>query len=458
MAATLALRKPQGGMGEMFSIALPMVISLSCDTVMTFTDRWFLSRLDENLMNAAFAGGLSAFAIQTFFVGLIGYSTALVAQELGARRPARCHLAAIQALWVALLAWPLLLLCIPLGHVLFPRLGLPAQQIGPQLQYFDILVAGSVLGLARGALSGFFSGTGYTRVVMLASVTSMLTNVLLVWLLVFGHWGFPALGIVGAGIGTLCAAAVGVLVLGLVWLRQRRDLSADVAKACRWCWDRELMGALLRKGTPSGMEFFLNMLAFQWIVLLLQRQGQASATSATIMFNWDMVSFVPLIGIEISTTSLVGRYIGARNYAAVRRTLGSGIKMGWLFSAVVLVAFLLFPGALVDVFRPESAGALFMQARPLAINMIQVASLYIGIEAVMLVLTGALRGSGDTFWTMCATVGLHWLLVAVLWVSLEVLHLGPLWSWLVLVVCFLSFPLVLSWRWRQARWREPVQV
>jgi MATE family multidrug resistance protein len=63
-----------------------MVVSHACDTVMTFTDRVFLSRLGPDEMNAAMSGGLTSFMMMTFFMGLIGYTTALVAQYLGAGR------------------------------------------------------------------------------------------------------------------------------------------------------------------------------------------------------------------------------------------------------------------------------------------------------------------------------------------------------------------------------------
>lgn len=452
MTNLLSRKRIPGGSAEMIAVALPMVVSLSCDTMMTFTDRWFLSKLGEDLMNAAFIGGLSAFVIQTFFTGLIGYSTAMVAQEYGAGRTTRCRLATVQAMWVALLAWPLLLLAIPAAHYVFPRLGLPAAQIGPQLIYFDLLVfAGSILGLMRGALSGYFSGLGKTRVVMCASLAAMISNVFLVWVLVFGHLGFPAMGITGAAIGTICAGAIGLGVLLRAWFASQTPTEKTQNV---WRMDRTIMGELLRKGTPSGIEFFLNMLAFQSLVLLLQRQGPISATAATIMFNWDLVSFVPLIGIEIGTTSLVGRYIGAQNPAAVRRTLGSGIRLGLCFSTCVLLAFLLFPGVLVDVFRPEIASTSFTQARELAINMVRVASIYIGTQVFLLVFAGALRGAGDTFWAMCATVSMHWTMVAVLWFALEILGFSTLSAWMALIALFLLYPLVLGLRWKSGHWRK----
>ncbi len=441
-----------GNAREMLSVALPMVVSLSCDTVMVFTDRWFVSRLGSSAMNAVFVGGLAAFSTQTFFTGLIGYSTALVGQQFGAGRPVKCVLGAYQALILAVVAWPLLLLLIPAGNAIFPHLGLPPSQIPDQLRYFDLLMLGSGLGLLRGAFSGFFSGLGHTRIVMLASLTSMLTNLPLVWILVFGRLGFPALGVTGAAIGTLVASGLGLTVLATAFFAKNGARILGPIPPFRL--DRPLMVELLRKGTPSGAEFFLNMLAFQIIVLLFQRQGETSATAASIMFSWDMVSFVPLVGVEIGVTSLVGRYAGARNFAAVRRALRSGIKLGWLFSAVVLVAFVAFPGVLVDVFRGAPPSVAFLEGRALAIDMVRIASIYVSIEAILLVFTGALRGVGDTLFAMLASSGLHWLLVLALFITLEVLKLSTLTGWIVLVAVFFAFPVAFGLRWKSGRWRR----
>lgn len=454
MTARMKTRqRPRGGNArEVVAVALPMVVSLSCDTVMTFTSRWFVSRLGTSAMNAVFSGGLAAFASQTFFAGLIGYSTALVAQEYGAERHERCVVATYQALIVAVAAWPLMLLLIPASSVLFPHLGLPDSQLPDQIRYFNVLVVGSGFGLLRGALSGFFSGLGRTRIVMIASLLSMFTNIGLVWVFVFGKCGLPTLGVAGAALGTVTASAIGVFVLAAAFVSKQGITSLGTRP--RFHLDRAMFGELLRKGTPAGLEFFLNMLAFQVMVLLFQRKNESSSTAATIVFNWDMVSFVPLVGIEIGVTSLVGRYFGARNFAAVRRTLRSGFKLGSLFSAVVLLAFVAFPEPLVDMFRGETPTAAFTNGRTLAINMIRIASIYVSIEGVLLVFSGALRGVGDTFFTMLASTGLHWFLVVALFLTLEVLGLSTLAGWGVLVGVFFLFPLVLGFRWKSGKWRK----
>ena len=435
-----------GGIRETLHIALPMVLSLSFDTLMVFVDRLFLSRLGPEYMSASLAGGNANFMMLTLFMGLLGYTTAMVAQNLGAGRPERGSIVVTHALGIALLAYPVLLLLRPLVWVLFSKANLDPRQLEPQLVFYNTLVLGAFIPLLRQVFSSFFSGIGETRVIMVSSFVGMATNALLNYALIFGHFGMPALGIRGAAIGTICAGAVSLGILAGKYFSP--SIRKRFHSALSWKFDRTLLAEFVRKGTPAGAEFFLDMLAFQMMILLFQGKGLVGGTAATVMFSWDMVTFVPLIGLEVAATSLVGRFTGAGNIAAVRRSTWSGIRLGWIFSAFVLVAFLGIPELLVNVFRPEHADATFQQAFPIAVTMLRIAAIYIGIESIMVVYAGALRGSGDTFWTMVIMVGLHWFIVAQLWVMYHKLDLGVIVSWAAMVGGFMMFPLLLWLRWR----------
>ena len=440
-----------GGVRELLAIALPMVVSHACDTVMTFTDRLFLSRLGPEQMNAAMAGGLTCFMLTTFFLGLTGYTTALVAQFLGAGQKRRGAVAVTQAMLIALLAWPLILLARPLVYWLFDMARIAPEQLEPQRVYFDILVYAAGVGLLRNCLSSFFSGIGRTRMVMLSAITAMVVNILMNYVLIFGKFGFPALGIRGAAYGTIVGGVCGLAVLVAAYLSRNNRLQYDVWHSLRF--DSDAMKRLLRFGYPAGLEMFLNLLSFSAMILIFHAHSQTTATATTIMFNWDMVSFVPLIGLEIGVMSLVGRYMGAGRPDTAHRAAMSGLKSGWVYSAVILILFACFPHHLVEVFRPGHEDPVFDQAVPTAVFMIRFASLYVLIEAVVVVLVGALRGAGDTFWAMCISVSLHWLLVPILFVILHVLKLSPETAWVALVFTFLIFSVLFYLRYRSGKWR-----
>lgn len=440
-----------GGMRELLAIALPMVVSQACDTVMMFTDRLFLSKLGPEQMNASMAGGLTCFVMTTFFFGLTGYSAALVAQYLGAGRKDRCATATTQAMLIALTAYPLILLARPLVHMVFARTGISAGQLAPQIEYFDIVVYATVVGLLRNCLSSFFSGIGRTRIVMVSAVTAMLANVGMNYILIFGRLGFPALGVRGAAYGTIIGGVFGLGVLLTAYLGGEIRRTFRVWRSLRF--DRDAMAKLLRFGYPAGIEMFLNLMAFNAMIVAFHAHSPAAATAVTVMFNWDMVSFVPLIGIQIGVMSLVGRYMGAGQPDIAHRAAMSGLKFGWLYSLIILIFFVFFPRHLVAVFRPEQVEAVFREAAPIAVRMIRIASVYVMLEAVVVVFSGTLRGAGDTFWAMCVSVAIHWLMLAILIVTLYVLKLSPEAAWTGVVLAFLSFSFVFYRRYRGGKWR-----
>lgn len=444
--------KTQGGIREMAAIALPMIVSQGCDTVMTFTDRLFLSRLGPDNMNAALGGWLTVFLIMTFFLGLTSYVTALVAQCLGARQKERCAVVFVQAVIVLLAAYPLILSFRPLVHGLFGRIGLVPQQLVFQKAYFDILIYGVIVTLLRNALSGYFSGIGRARVVMRASLTAMTVNIAANYILIFGKFGMPALGIRGAALGTICG---GICALGILLREYFGKANRDefrISQAFRF--DREMMLTYLRYGSPVGLEMFLILSAFNLVVMIFHSVSAVSATAITIMLNWDMVSFLPLLGVDVAVTSLVGRYMGAGRPDIASRVTASGLKVGLVYSVVVLFFFAGFPGMLVDIFHPAGDGTIFQAARPVAVTMVRLASLYVMFLVPYVVFMGAMRGAGDTMWAMGLSVTTNWLPVPVLFVMLHMLGSGPRSAWLAFVLLFLLCVVFVAWRFKSGQWKN----
>ncbi|MFH1395456.1 MAG: MATE family efflux transporter [Candidatus Omnitrophota bacterium] len=441
----------KGGIREMVAIALPMVVSQACYTIMTFTDRMFLSRLGMDFMNASMVGGLTVFMMMTFFIGLTGYATAVVAQYLGAGQKSRCSVVLTQAVIIAFLAYPLILFCRPLAHRLFDFMGIMPSQLGPQKLYFDILIGAVIITLLRSCLSAFFSGIGKTKMVMMSGLIAMSVNIIVNYILIFGKFGVPAMGIRGAAYGTIIGSASGLAVLLVSYLEKENFRRFNVAKSFRF--NGEVMRTLLRFGYPAGLEMFLNLLAFDVIVMIFHSVGAVAAAASTIVFNWDMVSFVPLLGIEVGVTSLVGRYMGAGKPDTAHKATMSGVKLGMVYSALVFILFAGFPEMLAAIFRPDTADSVFVSAIPATVFMIRLASIYVLAEAVFVVFIGALRGAGDTFWAMFISVALHWVLVPILYIMLKVSNVGLELAWQGVVGLFLLFSGFVYLRYRSGRWR-----
>lgn len=444
---------PRGGVREMMAIALPMVVSYACDTVMMFSDRLLLSKLGPDLMNAAVGGGVAAFMMASFGFGLLGYGTALVAQYLGAGRKEHCSLVVTQALITAACLYPVVLLCRPWVGGLFGTLGVPSTQIEAQLAYFDIMTYGAALIFVRHSLSSFFSGIGRTRVVMGASVAAMLVNIAASYVLIYGKLGFPALGIHGAAYGSLTASGVGILILAAAYFapRNRSEFSVDGS----FILVPDVLKKFLRFGSPSGAEMLMTLLGANAFVLAFQSLGPAVATASSILMNWDMTAYIPLMGMEVGVTSLVGRYMGAGTPDIAHRSVMSGLKVGCVYASVLLVLFGLCAAPMADLFRPGSGmDAVFLEARPMTVTMLRMISVYMFSIVFVIVFVGALRGAGDTLWAMGYHVSLHWLAAGTLYAGTRFLGLGAVHAWALVIAVFMLFS-GLAWaRYRAGKWRS----
>ena len=452
--------KKNGDVKDVLVVALPMLLSMSFDTLMTFIDRLFLSKLGPAEMNAALGAGAVQLALTMFFTGMISYTTAMVAQRLGGKRRWDCARAFMQALYVSLMCVPLLYLTIPLGHVAFGMEHLPADQLQYQKTYFNILMFGGVINLVRNVAPCFFSGIGETKIVMKAAFVGMLVNVACNFVLIYGMGPIPALGVAGAAYGTLIGNLVSTVILFAKFFGKscHRRFRTRYAFAFSWPLTREL----LKKGIPSGVEMFLNMSAFQLLILMFHALGPESATASSVMFNWDMVAYVPLMGLEVASTSLVGRYVGAKDGAAASRSTYSGLKLGWGYSLLIGILFIFLPGILTDIFKPDVAEAsaeaiaIFESARPMSIFMLRIATFYIFVEVLLVIYAGALRGAGDTLWVMFACAIMNWCVAGSLYLVAYVFGLPAHLAWIAVVAVYSTAPVLFWLRWKNGKWRRHI--
>lgn len=153
-----------------------MIIATACDGIMTFTDRLFLAKVGSEQMNASLAGGVAPQMLTFFFIGLIGYTTALSAQYMGAGEKHNSSRTTFQGIIITLIAWPLIILIKPYLSSLLVCSTRLNHKLPIRLNTFR-LAWGVVFALLRHTLSCYFVGIGRTKIVMQATVAAMVTNV-----------------------------------------------------------------------------------------------------------------------------------------------------------------------------------------------------------------------------------------------------------------------------------------
>ena len=428
-----------------------MVVSQGAFAVMIFTDRYFMSQIDPVHMAAALGGGIASFFSFCFFTGLLSYTNAMAAQYLGAGEPQKCPKVVTQGMIMTVMSTPFLTLVAFLVVGIFEGMGHDPAQVELERVYYLILMSGVLITLAKTCISSYFAGIGRTHVVMICDVFGLLVNVPLCYAMVFGKFGLPALGIVGAGVSTVVATVLAFALFLAFYFRKEHREQFRVRHS--FSLDLKILRRLWRLGSPGGLEMFLNVAAFNLFLLMFQSYGIAEGAAATIVFNWDILSFIPMIGLHVAVISLIGRFVGARDMARANEVMTAAFSIALAYSAVLAVVYITCRFPLVEVFAPPSGD--FTAVRELAPFMMIGLSTYVMADAIILVSGGVLRGAGDTRWLMVASVSLHWAMLVAQFLIIRVFELNPRVSWMAFVMLGFAIALVYALRLKSGRWRDP---
>ena len=444
-----------GGYREVWRVAAPIIVSMASFTLMQFFDRIFLARHGSVSLRAALPAGILAFTLTSFFQGLAGYAGTFVAQYHGAGRKRECGRATAQGLWLGLLTWPLGLALIPAGYGILAVAGHPADVLEAEKSYMGILMVGCGFWSLTNAMGGFFSGRGDTRTPMRASLVANLANIALDYALIFGRWGFPEMGIAGAAVATVASSALGLAFLSAIYFSPRFHEEYDT-RGGGVLFDGKRMGPLLRFGTPAALQTLQDVGAFAFFVILLGRLPESDMAASNIAFSINNLAFMPLLGMGMAATIVVGQYQGARDSATAERAGRTAMKIAWIYMGAIALTFLLFPGPYFSLFTGEAAGRVAMadvldKGRWLLVMM----AVWGMLDAINLVVGGALRGAGDTRFVLVCTTLATWLVwmpgeaLLLLWLDAGLL---AAWAWMTVFIFVLAG--VFWVRFRQGRWKS----
>ena len=428
-----------------------MVVSQGSFAVMIFTDRYFMSQIDPTHMAASLGGGVASFFSFCFFVGLLSYANALAAQYFGAGEKEKCPKVVTQGMIMTLMSAPFLTLITFLVAGVFESMGHEPAQVELERTYYLILMSGVLVTLAKVCVSSYFAGIGRTYVVMICDVFGLIINVPLCYAMVFGKLGFPAMGIAGAGISTVVATVLALALFVVFYFRKEHREKFAVLRS--FSIDVNILRRFWRLGFPSGLELFLNVAAFNLFLLMFQSYGIAAGAAAAVVFNWDILAFIPMIGLNVAVISMIGRFVGARDMRRTNEVMMAAFAIALTYSSVLAILYSTLRYPLVEVFAPPSGD--YSDIRDLSAYMMIGLSSYVMADALINVCGGVLRGAGDTRWLMIASVILHWAMLVAQFFIIQVFELSPKVSWLAFVAMIMAIAVVYMWRLIGGRWRDP---
>lgn len=388
----------ENGYRQVLVIAFPLVLSMGSVAIMLFVDRMFLTWYSSEAVAASMPAGMLNFAMMTLFIGTAGYTSTFVAQYQGAGRPHRIGPSVWQGIYISLIGGAILLALIPFAGIFFRFVGHDAAILEKEIVYFRLLSLGATPVITSAAVSGFFSGRGRTWPVMWVNVLATTTNALMDYVLIFGHWGFPELGIVGAAIATNISASLMALVYLALLSRPKNNLQYRTLSG--WRFERDLFTRLVRFGLPNGLQFFIDMAGFTAFVLFMGRFGATPLAAINIAMNVSILAVLPMIGVGIAISVLVGQSLGRNRPDLAERSVYSGAAICFIYMTTAAALYWFAPGIFLSLFAAQADAESFADIRPIAIVALRFVAVFSLFDTLNIVYSSALKGAGDTRYIM----------------------------------------------------------
>jgi len=426
-------------------LALPLVLAEIGWISMAIVDTMMVGRLPNSAQAiAAVSISSSLFLVFVFFGEglLIGLDT-LVSQSFGAGRRDDCYHSLVNSVYLSLALAPLLLIPILLLPRFFNLLGV-SPEIAPLARpYMQTLAFGLLPLLFYFTFRRTLQGMNLVRPIAFALVTANLINALGNYLLVYGHWGFPMLGVVGSGVATAISRTylASVLILFLFWFDarnqtglRRASLTPDLARI------RRLIGL----GLPASIQMTAELSVFAAVASLISRLGAIPLASHQIALNTVAFTYMVPLGISSAAAVRVGQAIGRRDLPGAKNAGNTAILLGASFMFCMSIVLLVFPQSIARIYTNDPVlirTAVVLLAAGAAFQ------LFDGIQTVA---TGSLRGTGDTRTPMICHFCAYWLMGLPFgaWLCFR-RHLGPLGLWVGLSASLILIGILLLTFWRR---------
>lgn len=406
-------REPAPGSGrELLRVALPLVISAGSLSLMYFTDRMLLTWYSLDAMAASLPAGMLHYTVYSLFLGTATYINTFVAQYEGASRSDRVGSALWQGIYFSVVASLSMLLLAPMAESIFAWLDHDPSIRELEADYFAIMCLGSLPILLQSTLACFYSGRGRTWIIMWVNLAAMVTNISLDYLLIFGIGPFPEWGIQGAAVATVTANVMAaVLYASAIWGW------GDIRRYALWSgrkFDQVLFARLLRFGLPNGVHLMMDVICYTLFIHLVSLMGREELAASNLAFNVNSLAFVPMLGFGTAISTLTGRRIGEGRPELAVRTTWLAFRWSSAYMLMFCAGFVLLPDLIllpysVGLKDPEGFAAIHDHV----VMLLRFVAVYSWFDAMTIVFGSAIRGAGDTRFSLLLNTAAGWMLMVI---------------------------------------------
>jgi len=386
------------GRKEIMRMVIPAMIELVLASLAGMVDTMMVGQLGTTAIAAVGLHTQPKFILMACFIALNTGATAMVARFKGAGEHDMAQKTMHQAYFITLVLSVIMAIVGFIGSEPLMRMmgAIEGDTLEPAINYFNIQMIGFPVMALTMAATAALRGVGQTKAAMIYNMTSNVVNVFMNYCLIYGKFGFPALGVEGASIATVIGQFVAFIISTIVLMRGKFYLKLQIAKIFRF--DFDIIKRILKIGTPAMIEQFIMRVGMLIYVRVVSSLGTDLYATHQICMNLLSMSFMNGQAFAVSATSLVGQSLGRKRVDHAKVYTAEIRKMGMMFSLCIGVILFVFGKPLVGLYTDvpmviETGAVLLM-----------IVAVMQPMQGSTFILSGALRGAGDTKSTAMITL------------------------------------------------------
>jgi putative MATE family efflux protein len=439
---------------KILRVALPAIAGLSTQMVVSLVDTAMVGRIEDATYTLAAMGigVLATWALISFFSSLATGIHVVVARKYGEGDYISCGITLNNSLIIALLiggvvAMVGIFFAYPIAHLFAAD-----ETVGNYAsEYLYYRFMGIPFFLISVCFRGFFFGINKTKIFMFSGTITNLLNIIFNYTLIYGHFGFPKMGLAGAGLGsTLATLFDGLFYTTIIMLPSYRKRFQNIKHLVL---NKNIISAILKISLPVSFQNVFILLGFLSFVSITGLIGTPEQASTQAIISTLFISFLPCFGFGIAVQTLVGNNLGAKKFLLAKIYGFETAKVATIYTIVLGFIFIIIPQYVLLITTNNQT---IIQTAVPSLRIAGFAQIFYGIGVV---LANGLQAGGRTFFVMKSEVITNLLIFVPLAYFLGVfLNLGLTWAWMALPVYIILYSLIIYIKFNSNDWYTRIQI
>ena len=395
-----------------WQLAAPVMLGMLGHTFVSFIDNIMVGQLGTAELAAVSLGNSFMFIAMSLGIGFSTAITPLIAEADSAEDFVKGKSAFKNGLFLCTVLGVLLFLLVFFAKPLMYLMKQPVEVVELAIPYLDLVAVSLIPLIIFQGFKQFSDGLSMTKYPMYATLLANIVNIILNYLLIFGKFGFPELGLVGAAYGTLASRIIMVWHLWVL-LKGKKKSKAYVTHIKFFILDKLMLRKIINLGAPSAMQMFFEVAIFTAAIWLSGLLGKNPQAANQIALNLSSMTFMVAMGLSVAAMIRVGNQKGLKAYFELRRIAYSLFFMGTIFALVFALFFFVFHENLPKIYVDFDDAKNFVDNQEvvsIASKLLIASAIFQISDSIQVLVLGALRGLQDVKIPTVITFISYWLI------------------------------------------------